>query len=389
MQPVNENLRDLVHMELQGVKLAKKDLFSSDPYLIIKRQSPTNPNDWIVAYRSETIMKSLNPKWKPVTLPLAKLTPTGNLSTRLLLEVWDYDKITEHDLIGTAQCTVQDLINRVSYTLESAKGKPAGTLVVKRCDVERMFGFLDYISRGCEVSLVVAIDWTGSNGDPRDPRSLHAVNSNTLNQYESAIRGVGSILAYYDRDQLFPAFGFGGKLPNGQVSHCFALNGVTNNPQCRGVDGIMAAYHQALRNVQLYGPTYFSEVIRATIGLAEYDAANSPAQRYYVLLIITDGVINDMQNTISAIVSASNLPISIVIVGVGNDDFSPMNVLDGDGKLLRSSNGATASRDIVQFVPFRKFSNAPEQDLSREVLAEIPAQLEQYFRGRNIRPYGL
>ena len=44
------------------------------------------------------------------------------------------------------------------------------------------------------------------------------------------------------------------------------------------------------------------------------------------------------------------------IIGVGNADFDAMDDLDGDGKLLKSPiNGQRASRDIVQFVPFRKF----------------------------------
>ena len=43
------------------------------------------------------------------------------------------------------------------------------------------------------------------------------------------------------------------------------------------------------------------------------------------------------------------------ILGVGNADFDAMHDLDGDGKLLKSPiNGQRASRDIVQFVPFRK-----------------------------------
>lgn len=41
-----------------------------------------------------------------------------------------------------------------------------------------------------------------------------------------------------------------------------------------------------------------------------------------MLLILTDGQINDMQNTVDAIVAASDLPMSIIIVGVGAADFS-------------------------------------------------------------------
>ena len=42
---------------------------------------------------------------------------------------------------------------------------------------------------------------------------------------------------------------------------------------------------------------------------------------YFILLIITDGVITDMPQTCEAIVNAATLPISIIIVGVGDADF--------------------------------------------------------------------
>ena len=44
-------------------------------------------------------------------------------------------------------------------------------------------------------------------------------------------------------------------------------------------------------------------------------------QQYQILLIITDGIINDMAKTIDEIVRGSELPLSIVIVGVGEADF--------------------------------------------------------------------
>lgn len=81
------------------------------------------------------------------------------------------------------------------------------------------------------------------------------------------------------------------------------------------------------------------------------------SQQYFVLLIITDGVITDMDETRSAIVHASRLPMSIIIVGVGGADFSAMEFLDGDDGILRSATGEAAMRDIVQFVPFRQFQN--------------------------------
>ena len=72
-------------------------------------------------------------------------------------------------------------------------------------------------------------------------------------------------------------------------------------------------------------------------------------------MILTDGVISDMGETKDQIVRASSLPLSIIIIGVGNENFSAMEELDGDNGTLRDSNGRAASRDIVQFVKFMDF----------------------------------
>ncbi len=46
--------------------------------------------------------------------------------------------------------------------------------------------------------------------------------------------------------------------------------------------------------------------------------------------MLTDGVISDMGNTKRAIIAASRLPMSIIIVGVGDANFSAMDALDAD-----------------------------------------------------------
>jgi hypothetical protein len=52
--------------------------------------------------------------------------------------------------------------------------------------------------------------------------------------------------------------------------------------------------------------------------------------------------------------------------------------LDSDERLL-SYNNQTAVRDIVQFVPFNEVSQHGPEALAKEVLAEIPAQVMQYY----------
>lgn len=80
--------------------------------------------------------------------------------------------------------------------------------------------------------------------------------------------------------------------------------------------------------------------------------------------------IPDMPETRKALVAASNLPMSVIIVGVGSVDFSAMEELDGDEKRL-SFGGRYASRDIVQFVGKCLISEAVfGSDVSDRVLVE-------------------
>lgn len=63
-----------------------------------------------------------------------------------------------------------------------------------------------------------------------------------------------------------------------------------------------------------------------------------------------------MKATKDLIVQNANIPLSIIIVGIGNSDFGNMIELDGDSKGIISSQGQKCPRDIVQFVPFNKFN---------------------------------
>ena len=55
------------------------------------------------------------------------------------------------------------------------------------------------------MNFSLAIDFAASNGDPRDPRSLHFRDPTSgENQYTTAIRAVGDIIQDYDTDKQFP-----------------------------------------------------------------------------------------------------------------------------------------------------------------------------------------
>ena len=110
------------------------------------------------------------------------------------------------------------------------------------------------------------------------------------------------------------------------------------------------------------------------------------SRTYTILLIVTDGIINDMMDTIDAIVDAGNKPLSIIIVGVGNANFDAMDVLDADDEPLVSRAGYKMVRDLVQFVPFNEFAKKHYTALAAAVLDEVPRQLVEWAELNGIRP---
>lgn len=102
---------------------------------------------------------------------------------------------------------------------------------------------------------------------------------------------------------------------------------------------------------------------------------------YHCMIIITDGEIHDMPETTDTIVELSKYPVSIIIIGVGDDDFINMRRLDSDDSVLKNSKGQAAMRDIVQFVRFKDYSGAGKNvsGLAEDVLKEMPDQIVNYM----------
>uniref|UniRef100_A0A3B5RA65 Copine-8 n=1 Tax=Xiphophorus maculatus TaxID=8083 RepID=A0A3B5RA65_XIPMA len=308
------NCRDIATMQFCANKLDKKDFFGkSDPFLVFYRSN--EDGTFTICHKTEVIKNNLNPVWQSFTIPVRALC-NG-----------DYDS---HDFIGEFTTSYRELsrgqsqFNVYEVLNPKKKGKKkkyvnSGTVTLLSFKVESEHTFVDYIRGGTQLNFTVAIDFTASNGNPSQPTSLHYMSPYQMNAYAMALKAVGEIIQDYDSDKLFPAYGFGAKLPpDGKISHGFPLNSNTENPNCVGIEGVLEAYFHTLRTVQLYGPTNFAPVINQ---VARCAAEVTDGSQYFVLLMITDGVISDMAQTKEAVVNAAALPMSLIIVGVGPAEF--------------------------------------------------------------------
>ena len=338
------------------------------------QSNPLNNN----IYRSEIANNKTNITFEKISIPTIALCPDGKFNENIMtIEINDN---FHNNKLGELTNPIQTFVSndqKINNNQVNVKIKTT---------IKTVYSFLDFLRGGMEINLTIGIDFTGSNGSPTYSNSLHYLAQGSLNNYERAIRSCGDILAVYDADQLFPVYGYGA-VYNGssQNLHCFALNGNQNNPDIKTIDNVLKVYRETVPKLSFSGPTFFAPLINNLNNNVKEDLRNGKKMNYNILMILTDGQIGDMRETIDALVEASYLPISVIIVGIGNGPFGNMDILDADENPLFDRNGRKADRDLVQFVPFDNFKNDGDK-LAEQVLEEVPRQVVEYYDHKKISP---
>ncbi|KDP31007.1 hypothetical protein JCGZ_11383 [Jatropha curcas] len=227
-------------------------------------------------------------------------------------------------------------------------------------------------------NLIVGIDftksneWTGARSFNR--RSLHHIGDD-LNPYEQAISIIGKTLSSFDEDNLIPCFGFGDASTHDQEVFSF----YPDERFCNGFEEVLSRYKELVPHLRLAGPTSFAPVIEMAITIVEQSCG-----QYHVLVIIADGQVTrsvDTQHghlspqekgTVEAIVKASEYPLSIILVGVGDGPWDMMKEFD--------DNIPARAFDNFQFVNFTDIMSKnvdrsrKEAEFALAALMEIPSQ---------------
>jgi hypothetical protein len=211
--------------------------------------------------------------------------------------------------------------------------------------------FLKYIYSDYCLKLMIAIDFS-------HPKSVNDREFETFHdEVEEAITKLGTLMKYYDDDYRIPCIGFGGKLPPyyNVISNSFALNGNYFDPTIDGLENIVKAYRERIKEVKGHKSSIFEDIVKYATYVAKYFKEHEDKQ-YLVLLIITHGEIDDFDATVAELVRSTDLPLSVLIAGVGmHKEFPKMNDLDADDQKLYSKRLQMESqRDIVNFLEFSK-----------------------------------
>ena len=235
------------------------------------------------------------------------------------------------------------------------------------------FSSLKEVSTACRSAgldssnLIIGIDFTASNewqGKKNFKRNcLHEINGNKINNpYQKVIWILGNTLKPFDDDNLIPAYGFGDIETTDKSVFPFKSNG----DPCVGFEEVLQCYNDIARGVTLSGPTNFAPVIDKAIEIVK------STQSYHILVIIADGQVTEEDPTIDSIVRASDYPLSIIVVGVGDGPWEIMH--EFDHRLPRRKF------DNFHFVNYHQAvskSKNPDAAFALQALMEIPDQYKK------------
>lgn len=207
-------------------------------------------------------------------------------------------------------------------------------------------------------------------------RSLHEIDDpSSRNPYEDVIETIGRTLRDFDEDNVIPVYGFGDELTCDRAVFTFAEEeGKPGFP----LEGIRSRYREVVRNVVMAGPTSFAPIINEAVNIVNRTGD------YHILVIIADGqvtrsvdipphaVSKNEKETIDAITYASNFPLSIIMVGVGDGPWESMIYFDNYLVHRKFDN--------FQFVEYHKITSqfsdpeTKEAQFALQALMEIPDQ---------------
>lgn len=233
------------------------------------------------------------------------------------------------------------------------------------------FNSVEYVSsalmqagfQSCDI--VIGIDFSASNEwqgkRSFNRRSLHKTSgSKVFNPYQKVLHILGSTLSFMSSDRHIYVYGFGDKANGGAGVFPLADDGTLFSDYQQVID----AYTSAAQSVELGGPTNFAPMVRQAVRLC------GETGEYHILILIVDGQVSSTcrQETIDALVEASNHPLSIIVIGIGDGPFGTMFEYD-DGLPQRKF-------DNVQFVNFHRTvtKSKHEAAFALHALMEIPDQ---------------
>lgn len=222
----------------------------------------------------------------------------------------------------------------------------------------KKYSLFDYFKNGLKLSCFISMDFSESEKNIK--------LSDAKDNYLGILKNISNVISNYLNNQTYYVYGFGGNDKNVSTNNSiFHLNGYEENSAIHTIETVIKSFNNCLEykfitsdnNIKL--SIMIKNIIKEIYNIYEI-------RFYYILFIILRNDIdkNEVKKTIDAIIESSYLPLTILILGVGKNDFTNIKKIKNK-KYKVSSFGMEKRRDNIIFTSLiDDFSNNEEKMIS-------------------------
>jgi hypothetical protein len=300
-----------------------------------------------------------------------------NQETKIMID-FIIDKLGDSEVIlkgSTTMSLLSEAQNNFS-PLNIIKKKSSIQGYAKEGFSQQVLTYLDYLAEGIKYVPIFAIDFSLANLTFDNNRCLHHLNPSKPNIYLKVIESISRM--YEGWAEFFIGYGFGAKVvpKKSETSNCFAINGNIFKPFIQNSEGLVKAYKDTLRRVEITLPVNMEGVVKMANQFAYYEMISKSFQKYFLLVIISAGVIDDFDETVYECMRMSSLPISLVMVKVGNLHNKGANDVE---ELATRCKKSSDQRKFLNIVDIDTINDDVFLQM-RDCQSKIPWQSLQFYK---------
>ena len=227
----------------------------------------------------------------------------------------------------------------------------------------------DFLKSGIKLNVFFAFDF--SSGNNKQPRIQ------SINNYSKIINKFNQSIFHYAKKQSAYLYGYGGiyqKNPNDE--DIFNLDSGNNNKPTP-LDKFHEVYSSAKNSVIPKENVVLSKLIKR---ITKYIYDNYEPRNYNVLLILARELPDnsDKQDFIDSLIESSYLPLTIIIIGEGKNNFDHLKEYCSN-ELKEASSGMEKNRNNILYTTFSNNFNENEDKMIQWCLEEISKQMLEFY----------
>ncbi len=403
--------KSMYNISLGCLNVKNTEIFGkTDPYVMLFRPYDSHvtynthkdiPDSlWCLIYKTEWVKAELNPKFNPFCISSWNLS-RGNPHVLIKVEIWDHSKLGRDKKVGTAFTTLARILSGTDKFINSfdQKNKFMGTVCFGNFEVKQTLNMSEYLSLGISLRCLFAVNCSTS----MELFNKSYVEGVPKTLMETTLEAVSDALL---SKQMTPRLGFLGfsALKDGCRMTSFAFNENERNCSVCSTAEVLELYKKLYPKLEPAKPTRIEPIIERARLMIRYQDRNKP-KVYSLLVILTDGDIQDQQACVDRIVECSTEPISIVIIGIGLSNFSKLEYLESGVNQtvpqkqnahakqqlpkqlsrLTDSKGKEGCRSIVKFVYYQNYAGKPKE-LTDAIFRELQTQMADYYNAAKVKP---